>query len=274
MIQLFPPPDDNLGDGLVAFPDSAAEAGDVERLDEATRVMLRVAAESRQPRTDRPWVFTNMIVAADGATAVDGVSGELGGDGDRMMFRALRAQADVILVGAGTTRAEGYRPPQLYEAAQGFRRERGQQPRPRLAIVTRSLDLDPDMAIFADDRPETRPLVISSRRSWDERGGDLTERADRIAAGDDEVDLSDALTQLADRGFDRVLCEGGPSLNGRLVSGDLIDEWNLTIAPLLVGGYSTRAAVGSMPGGPPPDMTLDRVWLREDYLFCRWSRRY
>ena len=179
----------------------------------------------------------------------------------------------MILVGAGTTRAEGYRPPQLYEEAQGFRRTRGQQARPRLAIVTRSLDLDPDMAIFDDDRPDTRPLVISSHRSWDERGGDLTERADRIAAGDEEVDLSDALAQLADRGFARLLCEGGPSLNGQLVSGDLIDEWNLTIAPLLVGGDSTRAAVGPMPGGPPPDMTLDRVWLREDYLFCRWIRQ-
>lgn len=273
MIQLFPPFDDNGSDDSAGSSTATTEPDSVDGPDEATGVMLQVAGELREPDPHRPWIYTNMVVAADGATAVDGLSGELGGDGDRMMFRALRAQADLILVGAGTARAEGYRPPQCYEAAQEFRTSRGQRPRPRLALVTRSLDLDPDMAVFDDEEPDTRPLVISSRRAWDERGGDLAERAEPIAAGDDEVDLSDALVQLRGRGFARVLCEGGPSLNGDLVARDLIDEWNLTIAPLLVGGDSSRAAFGPMPGGPPPSMALDRVWLREEYLFCRWIRR-
>jgi len=273
MIQLFPSTDDKRADSSTADPNTSPGSGAVDQHDEATGVMLRVARESREPGPHRPWVYTNMIVAADGATTVDGLSGELGGDGDRMMFRALRAQADIILVGAGTARAEGYRPPQRYEVAQEFRLDRGQRARPRLALVTRSLDLDAGLAIFEDDAPETRPLIISSQRSWTERGGDLSERAEPIVAGDEDVDLGDALGQLKQRGFDRVLCEGGPSLNGRLVAADLIDEWNLTIAPLLAGGESTRAAVGPMPGGPPPGMRLDRVWLREEYLFCRWIRR-
>ncbi len=273
MIQLFPSSDDNRTVSSTAGSNTVAGSGHAEGLDEATGVMLRVAGEPREPGPDRPWVYSNMIVAADGATAVDELSGRLGGDGDRMMFRALRAQADIVLVGAGTARAEGYRPPQRYDAAQELRRSRGQQPRPRLALVTRSLDLDPGMALFDDSEPETRPFVISSHRAWKERGGDVAERAEPIAAGDDEVDLADALAQLGQRGFDRVLCEGGPSLNGQLVALDLIDEWNLTIAPLLVGGDSTRAAVGPLPGGPPPDMTLNRVWLRDEYLFCRWIRR-
>ncbi len=274
MIQLFPPSDDNRGGSSPAVSNMADgnDSPDASH-DEASLVMFRVGREAREPAGHRPWIYTNMIVAADGATAVGGLSGQLGGDGDRMMFRALRAQADIVLVGAGTARAEGYRPPQRYDAAQELRRSRGQQPRPRLALVTRSLDLDPGMALFDDSEPETRPFVISSHRAWKERGGDVAERAEPIAAGDDEVDLADALGQLGQRGFDRVLCEGGPSLNGQLVALDLIDEWNLTIAPLLVGGDSTRAAVGPLPGGPPPDMTLNRVWLRDEYLFCRWIRR-
>lgn len=272
MIQLFPPSDNIEREVSAGFSNAGGEPDGSDEF-EAANVMLRVAGERREPGPQRPWIYTNMIVAADGATAVDGLSGKLGGDGDRLMFRALRAQADIILVGAGTARAEGYRPPQRYETAQDLRRDRGQQARPRLALVTRSLDLDPDMAIFDDEEPDARPFVISSRRSWNERGDDVAERAEPIAAGDDEVDLGDALAQLSARGFGRVLCEGGPSLNGQLVAGDLIDEWNLTIAPLLVGGDSTRAAVGPMPGGPPPGMLLDRVWLREEYLFCRWIRR-
>ena len=273
MIQLFPPSDDNRsGPAEDTSPrgHEATAAGRTE--DAADLVMARVGAEAREPDGALPWVYANMIVAADGATAVDGVSGGLGGDGDRMFFRALRAQADIILVGAGTARAEGYRPPLTYEAAQDTRRARGQQPRPRLALVTRSLNLDPDMQLFEDQDPETRPFVVSSKRAWNDRGGDIAERAEPIIAGIDEVDLADALNQLRQRGFERVLCEGGPSLNGELVAAGLVDEWNLTIAPLLAGGDSKRAAVGPLPGGPPPNMTLDRVWLHDDYLFCRWIR--
>ncbi len=274
MIQLFPPTDDKRP-GAATEPLSTLPVSDDDPPvgDEPTQVMLQVGRERREPDGSRPWVYTNMIVAADGATAVNGLSGQLGGEGDRMMFRALRAQADIVLVGAGTARAEGYRPPRRYEAAQHLRRDRGQQPRPRLALVTRSFDLDPDMGLFDDDDPETRPFVVSSEQSWDERGADVAGRVEPIRAGDDDVDLGEALAQLHQRGFNRVLCEGGPSLNGQLVAADLIDEWNLTIAPLLAAGDSSRAAVGPLPGGPPPGMALDRVWLHDDYLFCRWLRR-
>ncbi len=281
MNQLFPPSPDNRLPGpdsattvVHAEPqhDTSDEASDEATTDTATAVMLAVGHEQREPRADRPWVYTNMIVAADGATAVGGLSGDLGGEGDRMMFRALRAQADIILVGAGTARAEGYRPPQRYEAAQTQRIGRGQQPRPRLALVTGSLNLDPEMELFDDSGPDERPFVISSTRSLAEKGAAVSDRADTIAAGDSDVNLRSALTQFKQRGFNRVLCEGGPSLNGQLIAEGLIDEWNLTIAPLLIGGDSKRAAVGPLPGGPPPGMKLNRVWLHDNYLFCRWTR--
>ena len=59
----------------------------------------------------RPGVRLNMIASVDGATAVDGVSGGLGGPADRRVFGVLRSLADVVLVAAGTVRAEGYGPP-------------------------------------------------------------------------------------------------------------------------------------------------------------------
>src|SRR4051812_2248584 len=61
----------------------------------------------------RPAVRLNMIASADGATAVDGLSGGLGGPPDRKVFAALRSLADVVLVAAGTVRAERYGPAAL-----------------------------------------------------------------------------------------------------------------------------------------------------------------
>ncbi|MEL7156403.1 MAG: dihydrofolate reductase family protein, partial [Actinomycetota bacterium] len=73
--------------------------------------LTAVAAEDRTAPDGRPWVLTNMIASADGATAVDGLSGQLGGPADFAVFTALRATADAIVVGASTVREERYRVP-------------------------------------------------------------------------------------------------------------------------------------------------------------------
>jgi RibD domain-containing protein len=54
------------------------------------------------PARTRPTVRLNMIASIDGATAVGGLSGGLGGPADQALFAVLRAQADVVLVAAGT----------------------------------------------------------------------------------------------------------------------------------------------------------------------------
>src|SRR3954468_23522249 len=63
------------------------------------------------PETDRPWIRTNFVSTLDGAAyAGDGTSGSLGGPADKQVFALLRSLADVIIVGAGTARTEGYQP--------------------------------------------------------------------------------------------------------------------------------------------------------------------
>lgn len=233
-------------------------------------VEAAVAAETREPVDGRPWVYTNMISSADGGTAIDGVSGGLGGPGDKAMFRALRAEADVILVGAATVRDETYRAPTAPEGARARRLAEGRQPDPRLAIVTRSLDLDVDLPLF--DEPENRPLIVTVADAPAERRRALADRAELLDAGTGSVDLGTALELLATRGVRTVLSEGGPSLNGQLIHDDLIDEWNLSLSPRLLAGDSRRAAIGPVPDGPPPAMHLARVWTDDDFLFCRWVR--
>lgn len=261
MIQLYP-------HQTTSDDDHAPSESDIPVVD----IMASVGAEERPGRADRPWVYTNMISSADGATAVDGLSGDLGGEGDRAMFRALRSQADAILVGASTARAEEYRPPIAYPDSEGQRRRRGQGSRPRLVLISNSLDLESSLPLFADET-DKQPLIITSQRSLEARGHQAPPDAPLLAAGQDQVELGRAITELGRQGYCRILCEGGPTVNGQLAAAGLIDEWNLTIAPLLAVGESKRAAVGPIPNGPPPNMTLARVWLDDHYLFCRWVRR-
>lgn len=230
-----------------------------------------VAAERRLPRPDRAWVMTNMIASADGATAVGGVSGPLGGPADVEMLVAFRSVCDAILVGAATVREEGYRPPGLGSPeARRLRAERGQAERPVIVVVTASLSLEPDLALFSD--PDYRPLIVTGASAPADRRAALAPVADVIEVGSDRVDLRRTTTELQRRGLSTVLSEGGPSLNGQLIADDLIDEWNLTIAPLLASGSSKRPSMGPEPLHPEARMRLDRVWHADELLFCRWLR--
>lgn len=202
---------------------------------------------------DRPGprhVLINMIASLDGATAVEGRSGGLGGAADKRAFAAIRKAADVILVGAGTVRAEDYGPPK----AEGV----------RLAIVTSSLDLDPGARVFSDGH---RPLVITTADADPDRRAALARVSDVLVAGTGQVDLHAAIDQL--EGV--ILCEGGPSLNGQLVADGLVDELCVTIAPLLAGGRSARLAHGLAPAAPEA-MALAHVLEEDGYLFLRYVR--
>ncbi len=217
----------------------------------------------------RPGVRVNMVASLDGAITLDGRSGTLGGDADRRVFRVLRALADVVLVAAGTMRTEGYGPPILSEEAQAARRARGQARLPRIAVVTRSLQLDWGSRFFAEAPEDARPIVVTSAGAPEEGRRRAAEVADVLIAGDDDVDLAGALTRLGQDGVASVLCEGGPSLNRALAAEGLLDELCLTVSPRLVGGAGPRmlAADPPIPGGLP--MRLHAAYEDDGFLFLR-----
>ena len=218
----------------------------------------------------RPWVIVDMISSVDGATAVDGRSGGLGGPGDKAVFRALRAVPDVVLVGASTARVEGYGALRTTDEVADRRRARGQAAAPRLALVTGRLDLDPDAAMFTDAAEP--PFVFTTASARDERGGAFEGRAEVVALGSDSVDLSAALDHLGRSGARVVLVEGGPSLNGQLVAAGLVDEWCQSVAPMLVAGDSARVAHGGHTA-EPERLRLHRLLEQDGYLFATYRRQ-
>ena len=113
----------------------------------------------------------------------------------------------------------------------------------------------------------SRPALPSGRAS--------AGRAEVFEAGTDTVDLNAALMHLAQQGAHVVLCEGGPRLNASLLAADVVDEINLTIAPLAIGGSAPRIAGSSSRHPDPPPLRgfdLDQVVSDGDTLFVRWIR--
>jgi riboflavin biosynthesis pyrimidine reductase len=217
----------------------------------------------------RPWVLANMIVSIDGATAVQGRSGGLGGAADREVFRVVRSVADLVLVAAGTARAERYHAPSLPAELVESRRQRGQAPLPRLAIVSRRLELDESLPLFDPSKP--RPIIVTSANAPARRLEELAQRAEIVTCGQADVDLFEALVVLRARySAAVVLTEGGPGLLGALTDIGALDEICLTMAPHLVGGESRRLVHGSQPD--LRTLALAHVLEQDDHLFLRYVR--
>ncbi|MEC4614044.1 dihydrofolate reductase family protein [Tsukamurella tyrosinosolvens] len=180
----------------------------------------------------RPYVRANMISSLDGSSTAAGRSGGLGGDGDRRVFGALRAAADVVLVGAATVRDEDYGTPE----------------RPALAIVTRGTIARTDR-LYPPSGAE--PIVYSGHG--------------------ESVDLRAVLGDLYARGHRRVLAEGGPGVLGALLAAGLVDELCLTVAPVLAGGDGRRIVTGpDLPLDRWQRRLV--LGDDEGYLYTRWAR--
>jgi riboflavin biosynthesis pyrimidine reductase len=219
---------------------------------------------------DRAWVAIGMVATVDGAAAREGATAALGGEADHHAFRALRDACDVVLVGAGTARAEDYGPPRGTPSRREGRRRRGLAATPRLAVVTGSLALDPGARLFGD--PDHRPLVFTHAGAPRERRSALAEVADVVECGEREVDLQRVLEHLHTLALGRVLCEGGPSLNGALLALDAVDEVFLTVEPSLSGGAASRI-VRSAEELPPRRLELVGLAEHDGELLLRYRRR-
>ncbi|MDT5220084.1 MAG: hypothetical protein QOF15_2189 [Mycobacterium sp.] len=219
------------------------------------------------------WVRANFITSLDGGATVEGLSGALAGPGDRTVFVVLRELADVIVVGAGTVRSEGYSGAHLSSAQRQHRQGRNQREIPPLAVVTKTGLLDRDLPVFT--RTEVAPLVLTCTTAADAARRRLEGLTAEVidCSGEDpgEVDVAAILTTLRARGLCRVLTEGGPMLLGAFIEADLLDELCLTIAPIVVGGLPHRIASGT--GQLQTRMRCGHV-LTDDagYLYTRYVK--
>lgn len=209
----------------------------------------------------------NMVASLDGGTTLDGHSGGLGSPVDQRLMGIQRDLADVVLVGAGTVIAENYPGASRYPRRVARRERWGREGIPRWAIVA-SRPLPDDLRAVVEG--DERALVICPD------GVPQPPRAEVITTGK-EQDLAAGLRALAERGLTRVLCEGGPTLLGRLAAADLVDELSITVSPTVLGTGDTVPLLGDeQPAAvvrDPAAWQLVSLFSDGDHLFPRYRRR-
>lgn len=214
-------------------------------------------------------VRANFVASVDGSATVDGLSGKLGAPADKRVFDLLRRLCDVVVVGAGTVRAEGYGAMALDADAVAWRVANGRSEHPRFAIVSASLNLDPKGDLFAG--APVRPLILTSRAADASRRAELAQVAEVVDCGEVLVSAARIVNELVHRELPIILCEGGPMLLGTFIEEDALDDLCLTVSPTLEGGAGPRIASGGYRGGVRP-MHLEHVLLSGSMMLTRYTR--
>jgi 5-amino-6-(5-phosphoribosylamino)uracil reductase len=182
---------------------------------------------------DRPYVLLSCSMSIDGylgGPSTDRLVLSNAADLDRV--DAVRAGCDAILVGANTVRLDNPRLAVRSPERRAGRQSRGEPPSPIKVTVTGGGDLDPGAQFFCQGQAAklvycATPAVADTRRR-------LHGVAAVVDAGN-PVDLAGILRDLAGRGVHRLMVEGGGRTHSQFLAGELADELQVAVAPLLVG---------------------------------------
>ena len=164
----------------------------------------------------------------------------------------LRADADAVMIGAATCRADdptlGVADPRL----RARRRREGLPEEPLRCIVTRRGRLDPTLRVFTHPSPAP-PIVLLPTRSPAVTLRKLAASATVVEAGRSRKGVvpEEAVHILEHRfGVRHLLLEGGGDLHHQWLAAGLVDEIHVTLCPVLLAG---GAAAPTLCDGPAFD---------------------
>lgn len=195
-------------------------------------------AELYAPDSSELSVRAMMNTTVDGAIAgADGTSGSLSNPVDSFLFGVLRALTDMVVVGAATVRAEDYRRPAGRADLRSRRLRPSGEEYPAVAVLTTTGDVPESL------EKEWPTFLVCPTENVEMVQARTHLPASHVIGADT---ISDLVNHLATRGFQAIQAEGGPSVLGRFLAEDLLDELCFTQSHLTVGGNSPRVITGDL----------------------------
>jgi 2,5-diamino-6-(ribosylamino)-4(3H)-pyrimidinone 5'-phosphate reductase len=209
-----------------------------------------------------PYVLLNMVSSVDGRSSVEGKASGIGGRADRGAMRALRSHVDAVMVGAGTLRAE--------RLNLGLDDPDARQP---LAVIVGGTGDLPVRERLTGGQQDVILALPEGDHEDAERSRDRLTVIEAPSTGQGRVDLRWLLEHLrAEKAVDRLLVEGGPSLNRAMIDAGLVDEIFLTLAPKLLSGEEAAIVRGGAgeAASRSRDLKLLSVHTAGSELFLRY----
>ncbi len=219
---------------------------------------------------DRPYTLLSCSMSMDGYIGSASSRLLLSNDADFDRVDSVRASCDAILVGATTVRMDD---PRLLVRSQARRAERtagGLEPSPIKVTVTRRGELSPQANFFTAGDVEKLVYCPSSRV---QEARARLEPAAEIVDGGHTVAMSRVGRDLAARGVERLMVEGGGKVHTQFLTDNLVDELQLVVAPVFVGDSNAPRFVrdGRFPWNTGRRATLAEVTQIGDVVLLRYA---
>ena len=219
---------------------------------------------------ERPYTLLSCSVSIDGYISSAASRLLLSNDADFDRVDAVRASCDALLVGATTVRTDN---PRLLVRSQTRRAERlsrGLAPSPMKVTVTQRADLDARADFFTAGDAE-KLVYCASQRVRDARA--RFEPVATVVDGGRTVQMRKLSTDLASRGVERLMVEGGGTVHTQFLTDDLVDELPLVVAPVFVGDSEAPRFVrdGVFPWNSGRRATLADVRQIGDVVLLRYA---
>jgi 2,5-diamino-6-(ribosylamino)-4(3H)-pyrimidinone 5'-phosphate reductase len=210
---------------------------------------------------ERPFVFINVAMTADGKIDTFARTGAaISSQQDKERVDRLRAESDAIMVGGRTLLVEDPKLTVKSEALRAQRVAQGLSPNPaKVGVVTRAR-LEPHSQ-FLHEGPARVVIFTTDQTSKEEVAFLRSQGADVYIDDHTKVNLLNALPILKELGINRLMVEGGATLNFELLRLGLVDEVTAYVAPMIFGGESapTMAAGSGLERSEAIPLKLIRV---------------
>jgi 2,5-diamino-6-(ribosylamino)-4(3H)-pyrimidinone 5'-phosphate reductase len=185
---------------------------------------------------NRPFVFINIAMTADGKIDTFERKGSaISSKQDKERVDQLRAEADAVLVGGKTLLGEFPKLTVKSETLREGRISRGLSKNPIKVGVITSADI-PLESNFIQAGPARVVIFTTSQTSISHLEILRTHGVEVFVDEAPRVDLKKMMETLSEIGVNRLMVEGGGTINFELLRLGLVDELMIYIAPMIFGG--------------------------------------
>lgn len=209
---------------------------------------------------DTPGIRLIEVSTLSGSATIDGTSDAMGNATDAALFQGLRKWGDVVVVGAGTVKAEDYE---------------GSSPgAARIAVMSYSLDLNVESKLFQVGTP---PLILTPDEKVGTAAAQRLESAGATVLSTGDGSIQSVVAALHAQGWTRIVCEGGPGVYSAFIAAGLVDKLYLTLDPHLTSSVAqplVYARDEETAQAPALSLELENVAADADgTVFLRYAHR-
>lgn len=184
----------------------------------------------------RPYVILNAAMTLDGKIATQTGSSNISGEEDLKRVHEIRKECDGIMVGIGTVLADD---PRLTVHKINAKPEDNPirvvvDSKFRTPVDARITNADAQTIIAVANEYKEDVMASDKFETFKKRGVKI------FFSGEKRVDLKLLMIYLHEEGIDRLMLEGGATLNFSMIKSGLIDEISICVAPMVVGGANAK----------------------------------